>query len=97
MGLDFDRADLRGFRAARARRRVERLALEVGLGADLEAFGHRGVGGHPLGQGENDLPDADWAQPFDRGEAFVFDVEREVEAGRAVRPPWRSAWRRSRD
>ena len=82
-GFDFDRADLGGVGAAGAGEREGGLAGQIRLGADDEALGERGVGGEALGEGDDRFLDVGAGQAGGAQDAFVFDVEGEVETGRA--------------
>ena len=85
--FDFHRADLGGLRAALAGPGGEGFGFQVLLRADRQPFGLGGVDAHPLGQGDDGLFDVGLGggARFGALQAFVGDVEGEVEAGRAGR------------
>jgi hypothetical protein len=81
--FDFDRTDL-GFGVATAAC-LHGGCFVFGLRASLEAFGYGRVGGKSLGQGDDGLFQLGLDEAFGIGDAFVFEAEVELEAGRGGR------------
>ena len=75
-----DRAELGGFRAARPWGGVDLLGAELGFGAGRETFCGRWVGADAFGQCDFHLCGLGFGDPSRAGQAFVRQLQLEVEA-----------------